>query len=556
MLNVVLADDDFIVREVLRNSIDWAEMDMTVAAAAADGREALDCCLGLEPDILLADIRMPNLSGLEVAIHLRERGLRTRVIFVSGIQDFDYARTAVNVHAAGYILKPIRLEEVTAALKKVRDELEMEFNREQVLRRMKEHLDENIPLARDLFLHNLTLGVPENDGDLDEKLEYLALPFRSGEEMVAAEGEIDDYRELIRDKTEQDIHLLNFTIKGFIDRVLKNYQAGGCFTLRDGVYVILFNRNYTEIHKVSLIFDTICSMLKEFGGLTLSAGIGNRVDSLRLAYRSYKEADSALKNKFFTGPGSLIHFGDIAAATAVAGEPRENSRLIRLRKELLEQLCHGEERRLREILAGYYSCTGVSGMVSREYVRGQFLELIIASYQEFCKTEGEAPEIFDGYVEAMGAVLRAETMAEIQNQTTLMLTKISRYFNAKYHQRSGAAIARIKNYIVKMRDRNISLADIANEAYMSPSYMCAVFKRETGQTLNEFIIEDKMNRAKDMLINTKMKIFEIALHLGYEAPHYFSYSFKHYTGQTPQQFRAAHGKDDNAGAVAVFSKVP
>jgi two-component system response regulator YesN len=539
MLNVVLVDDDFIVREVLKSSINWAEMGMTVAAAAADGQEALDYCLELEPDILLADIRMPNLNGLEVAIHLQEQGLRTRVIFVSGIQDFDYARTAVNVHAAGYILKPIQLGEVTAALKKVRDEIEMEFNREQVLRRMKEKLDENIPLARDLFLHNLTLGILENDEDLDEKLEYFALPFRSGEEVVAAEGEIDDYRELVHDKNERDIHLLNFTIKGFIDQALKNYQAGGCFALRDGAYIILFNSKYTESHKISLIFDNIFSMLKEFGGLTMSAGIGNCVGSLRLAHLSYKEADSALKNKFFTGPGSLIHFGDIAAANAVADEIQGTARLAQLRQALLERLCRGEEQRLREILNEYYSCTGGSGLLSREYVRGQFLELIIAGYQEFCKTEGEAPEIFDGYVEAMRTILRAETAAEIETQTTAMMLKISRYFNTKYHQRSAAAVVRIKNYIIKMRNRNISLADIANEAYMSPSYMCAVFKRETGQTLNEFIIEDKMNCAKDLLTNTKMKVFEIAQYLGYDAPHYFSYSFKHYTGQTPQQFRAA-----------------
>jgi two-component system response regulator YesN len=550
MLKVVLADDDRIVLDVLRHSVAWAEMGMTVAAAAADGQEALDYCLELEPDILLADIRMPRLSGLEVALDLHERDLRTRVIFVSGIQDFDYARTAVNVRAAGYILKPIRLEEVGAALKKARDEIEIEFDREQVLRRLKEHLDENIPLARELFLRNLALGIQENDGDLDEKFEYLALPFRSGEEMLAAEGEIDGYRELVRDKTGAGVHLLNFTVKGFIDRALANYRAGGCFTLRDGVYVILFNKNYTESHKISLVFDTIYSMLREFGGLTMSAGVGNCVNSPRLAHRSYREADSALKNKFFTGPGSLIHFGDIAVTTAVAGEPQENSRLAGLRKELLEQLCHGEEQRLREILAGYCSCAGGSGLLSRDYVRGRFLELVIAAYQEFCGTEGEAPEIFDGYVQAMGAVLRAETMAEIQNQTAALLIKISRYFNAKYHRRSGAAIARIKNYIVKMRSRNISLADIANEAYMSPSYMCAVFKRETGQTLNEFIIEDKMNCAKDLLITTKMKIFEIAQHLGYDAPHYFSYSFKHYTGQTPQQFRAARGKEDGAGTAA------
>jgi two-component system response regulator YesN len=556
MLKVVLADDDFIVREILKDSINWTELGMTVSAAAADGQEALDYCLEIKPDILLADIRMPNLSGLDVTICLREHGLDTRVIFVSGIHDFDYARTAVNIHAAGYILKPIRLEEVTAALKKVHDEIEMEFNREQVLRRMKENLDENIPLTRDLFLHNLTLDILENDEDLDEKLEYLDLPFCSNAEVVAAEGEIDNYRELIRDKSERDIHLFNFTIKGFIDRVLKNYRAGGCFTLRDGVYFILFNDKYTDNYKISLVFDNIISMLSEFGGLTMSAGIGNCVNSLRLAHLSYKEADSALKSKFFTGPGSLIHFDDIAAAGAVAGEIRENTRLLKLRKMLLEQLCHGEERRLREILDEYYPSTGASGLLSREYIRGQFLELIIASYQEFCKTEGEVPEIFDGYVEAMRTILQAETVLAIENRTTAMLLKISRYFNVKYHQRTGAAVARIKNYIIKMRDHNISLADIANEAYMSPSYMCAVFKRETGQTLNEFIIEDKMNFAKDLLINTRMKIFEVAQRLGYEAPHYFSYSFKHYTGQTPQQFRSAHGREDEAGFTEDHVKAP
>jgi two-component system response regulator YesN len=544
MLKVVLVDDDFMVREILKKSIDWTGLGMVVSAAAADGQEALDYCLEIKPDILLADIRMPNLSGLEVAVHLRERQIHTRVIFVSGIQDFDYARTAVNIQAAGYILKPIRLEEVSAALKKVRDEIDMEFNREQVLCRMRENLAENIPLARDLFLHNLTLDILESDADLDEKIEYLNLPFRSGAEAVAVEGEIDDYRELVRNKSERETHLLNFTIRGFIDRVLGNYRAGGCFTIRDGVYVILFNDKYTEIHRISLIFDNISSMLNEFGGLSMSAGIGNCVSSLRLIHRSYREADSALKNKFFTGPGSLIHFGDIAATSAVADGIQGNTRILKLRKELLEQLCHGEEQRLRGILKDYYASAGGSGLLSREYIRGRFLDLVIASYQEFCKTEGEAPEIFDGYVEAMKKILQAETVLEIENQTTAMLLKISRYFNTKYHRRTSAAIARIKNYIIKMRNQNISLADIANEAYMSPSYMCAVFKRETGQTLNEFIIEDKMNFAKDLLINTKMKIFEIAQYLGYDAPHYFSYSFKHYTGQTPQQFRAAHEKED------------
>jgi two-component system response regulator YesN len=544
MIRVILADDDYLVREILRSSVNWEDLGMELAASAEDGGEALEYCLNLRPDILLADIRMPVLNGLEVAFRLLENGLRTRVIFVSGIQDFDYARTALTVQAAAYILKPIQLNEVTAALKKVRDSIEIESHREMVLLRMQEKLNENIPLIRDMFLHDLVLGTSDPVEELEEKLDYLKLPFRRNDEIIVAVAEIDDYRELIREKSEKETHLLIFTIKGFIDQVLENYQAGACFMPREGEYILLLKNKYSEKHKISLIFENILEMLEKFGGLSISMGVGNCASRLNSVNSSCHEALSALKNKFFTGRGSIIHFSDVVETQAVnktAGD-ENNTRLLYLRKALIEQIRMGNSRNITGMLDEFYSFTNNLRDRTREYICGQFLELVIAAYQEFCKTEGEVKEIFVYYVKSMQAILQAETVAEIQTQAGSMILAATCYFDLKYNRRNQKSVSRIKDYIIENRGRNISLTNIANEANMSPNYMCAVFKRETGQTLNEFIIQDKMSCAMELLKNSRMKILEIAEHLGYDSPHYFSYSFKHYTGLSPQQYRTKQEK--------------
>jgi two-component system response regulator YesN len=544
MTSVIIADDDLLVREILKKSIPWKSLGLSLLAAAENGQEALDMCQEKSPDILLADIRMPGLNGLEVAFRLLEKSVRTRVIFISGIQDFNYARSALNVQAAGYILKPIQLNEVIAALKRVRDAIEIESSREMVLRRMREKLVENIPLARDVFLRNLSLHAQRKDADLGEQLEYFNLPFKHEEEAAAAVLEIDDYHELIRDKSEDEIQLLNFTIKRFIDQVLENYQAGSGCIPRDGEYVIILNGRYSEEHKLSLIIENILELVRGYGGLSVSIGVGSRVQRLDAVHISCHEARCALSNKFFTGPGSIIHFGDITGNRAIKNKigDEDSGRLKYLHQAIIGQMRLGSEEKITGLFEEFQAAVNGAGSLSREYIRGQFLELVITAYQEFCKTEGEVPGIFESYVGAMRRLFDVETVSEIKDQCLSMMKTVISYFREKYNERSHRSVSRIKDYIIKMRNRNISLADIANEVYMSPSYMCAVFKRETGKTVNEFIIEDKMNHAKDLLRNSRMKIFEIAEHLGYENPHYFSYSFKRFTGLTPQQVRMETGK--------------
>jgi two-component system response regulator YesN len=128
MLKMILADDESIVRDGLRTIIPWEEYGIGIIAEAADGQEAVDLCLSLEPDILFTDIRMPFLDGLEVASILKEQGKETKVIIFSGIQDFGYAKSALDINAEGYILKPLDVSELVEVVIKVVHKITTERN--------------------------------------------------------------------------------------------------------------------------------------------------------------------------------------------------------------------------------------------------------------------------------------------------------------------------------------------------------------------------------------------------------------------------------------------
>jgi two-component system response regulator YesN len=128
---MIIADDEDIVREGLRNIIDWESFEIEVIAEAADGQEAYELCEKLHPDILLTDIRMPLMDGLEVAINLKEQKSDIRIIIISGVQDFNYAKTALDINAEGYILKPIKINELKEVFRRVTNTIKKERNRDQ-----------------------------------------------------------------------------------------------------------------------------------------------------------------------------------------------------------------------------------------------------------------------------------------------------------------------------------------------------------------------------------------------------------------------------------------
>ncbi len=204
---------------------------------------------------------------------------------------------------------------------------------------------------------------------------------------------------------------------------------------------------------------------------------------------------------------------------------------------ILVEIKLGECPKVMKLFEEYYSLLSKVNQFSREYIQGRFLELVIDAHREICETEDEVEEVNTNYMIALQAIMRVESITEIKPHVSKMLICIADYYSAKYNKKHNTLVERIKRYVNQHFKENISLTEIASEVFMSPTYICAVFKRETGQTINEFIIVIKMNYAKKMLESTKLKIMDISEDLGYENSQYFSYSFKKYLGETPQQYR-------------------
>ena len=539
MIRVVLADHDNLVKDVLQSMIPWEELGMEMIGFAEDGKQTLDLCLEQKPDLLITDIRMPLLSGLEVALCLREQNVKTRVVLISGIQDFDYARTALDVQADGYLLKPIRLQEIIATLKKVQESIELESNRTAFLNKIETRLKENLPLARAAFLHNLLHGTLDQQDALQEKLEYFGLPFQSEETVVAVIGVLDNYRELAASRTESQIQMINFAVRDIMERTMQNYRAGLSFAARDNEFVLLFHREYCIPDKMTGILEGIAGLIGELDQLSISFGIGLPAPGIRLACNSYNEARRALEHKFFVGNQAIIQIDDITAPSThrtVLNED-ESFHLQSLAQELLRVVKSGDTPLVASALDDYLSVLTGPGSLSREYIRGQFFELIIHAYREFCETESELPEISARYTAATQAILKAETVTEIRRLTQDMLLTITGHFSHKYQNRHLLLVEQIKTYIHEHRTENITLNDISSAVYMSTNYICGVFKKECGQTIHDYLLDVKMQEGKRMLRETAMKVFEISDALGYETAHYFSYSFKRFTGKTPYQYR-------------------
>lgn len=537
MIRVLLADDDFLLKDMLLNTIPWKELDMEVIGFAENGQQALNLCLAEEPELLITDIRMPLMNGLEVALYLREHQLKTNVVLISGISDFEYARTALDVQALGYLLKPIRLNEIIATLKKVRESIELESNKELFLKNLTSRLEEHLPLARASFLRSLLRGKLESAETLAESLTYFHLPFRPDETVVVAVGSVDQYSSILSGYKVSEFQMIHFAISDIMTQCMQNYQAGIFIDMQENEFVLLFNRRFGSMNKITALLGDISELVRKLDRLTVSFGIGMPVFGIHAASSSYYEARKALDYRFYAGNQSIIPVDDIITPMTPTSEDL-SLQLQNYRKTLFQKIKLGDILSVTSVLQSCHQLLTAESL-SKEYVRGLFFELVIRAYQEFCETETDFSEIKTQFNQTSLSILQAETIQDIYLLTRDFLLAIAAHFSEKYTNRHLAIVEQIRNYIYEHRIENITLSDIAQAVYLSPSYVSAIFKKESGQTIHDYMLSLKMQEAKKLLSDTRMKIHEISEYLGYETPHYFSYSFKRYTGQTPYQYRTA-----------------
>ncbi|RXZ81352.1 response regulator [Paenibacillaceae bacterium] len=540
MLTMILADDDYMVRDTLRAVIPWEEYGISVIAEAEHGRKALDLCLELSPDILFTDIKMPFMDGLEVAMHLKDTGSHTKIIIISGIQDFNYAKTALDVNAEGYILKPIQIADIREVIAKVVNQIDMERNMSRKIETLKQQLHENASLLREKFIRNVLLGVLSGKSEIEDKLAYFQIAIKPDEGVVASVLQLDDYASQVKYKKEADKQLTSFAIQNVIGEIIRNYEAGIVYSVHDNEFAIIFNEKSQQYDKYIEISEEVVNALHKYLKISASMGLGNRVDGLDRAYVSYQNAHLALQHRFYMGPRSIIRIEDIAD---VWGNQRQSTgieyhSLLEAEQQLIGFIMLGDLQGGLDLLDSLFQSFIHADV---ETIRGFCIELISGTYRK-CFVMGEQLEtIVPNRNQLLASILQADHIYAMHQLVIASLTAFSNYFSSKYNQRHEGVVNKIKAIAERDYSQSLTLTDIADEIYLSVNYICAVFKRETGETINEYLTRLRVEEAKRLLRTTKLKVWEIAETLGYENHNYFSTLFKKQTGLKPQQYRSEQG---------------
>lgn len=533
MFKMVIADDEHLVREGLRTVVAWEDYGIEIVGEASDGEETLELCKELTPDILFTDIRMPLIDGLEVAMKLKEINSDIKIIIISGVQDFNYVKTALDINADGYILKPIKIDELHTVITKVVNSIIMERNIEQEMELLKNQIKESVPAIRENFLRSLISGIYRYEEEICEKSKYLKIPFEDYENCISAIVQIDNYREVIRDKSEENKQLLIFSVVNVVKRVLQGYNAGICFIMNENEVVIIFNKNAQIRKKYISICEEIMSCVAKLTCVTISIGVGNYVNTLSQIHTSYKEALEVLKYKFYTRDNSLLCAEDFD----LGFKDINHSNLYELEKQLIDYMKLGDRESVSETIDEIFQPICINKKLHSSYVQSICIELIFTASRVVYETNENIEKIVDSHANILNEIYAKENVYQLKDYILTVFLKISDYFANKYNQKNTTNIARIKEIVNNRYMENISISDIAEEVYLSPNYMSLIFKNETRETIVEYITRVRIEAAKDLLKSTNLKMFEVAQMVGYENPQYFSTVFKKYTGIYPMKYR-------------------
>lgn len=540
-IKVFLVEDEMVIRRGIKNSIDWEKEGYIFCGEASDGELAYPMIIKEKPDILITDIRMPFMDGLELCKLVKKELPNIKILILSGYDEFDYAKEAIRLGVTEYLLKPISSGKLLEALNGVSESIRREKEDKDLVRKYMEEKRENTEHEKQKFFEQMIAGNLSMADALETGKKY---------EMNLSAGMYNLllFRFTLGEENRKSGELLGeaeYAIKKLTERLeyVFEFQRG----VEGWAFLLMADNEEQMSERVKELSKDLEEIMKNYSTITYFGGIGQPVARLRELEESFREAERALAARFTMELNRIISVEDIRMAQNVDTlddiEITSFGEIEKTRTMLEKFLNNGAEDEIDEFVDVYINELpeeNLKSVLMRQYI---IMDAYIVM-MSFCeKIEGIEGEMQAQSEELKNSMKTIQTLEEIKNYIRMLLKKIIGVRDTISGRRYSDIIEIAKDQIRKtyMSDE-ISLNTIAAEVGMSPSYFSSIFSKEMGKTFVEYLTEIRMDRAKELLMCSSMKTSEIGYEVGYKDPHYFSYIFKKTQNCTPKEFRA-RGKE-------------
>lgn len=526
-MKILIVDDELLVRIGIKSCIEWNKYGMEIVGEASDGIDALEQIRLLHPDVVLLDIKMPNMDGIELMQKIKEEKMKCKMLILSGFDDFYHVKEAMKLGAMDYLHKPcMSSKDIIDALLNIKVQIEDETSVSNNRKLSSEGPEKSKSIAREIFLREFVDGNVALDDGLWEKLKENYVDFKNSK-INCLVFCIKDMNTIRKRYAEADMGILQSSVSNIMKEVLSAERDVVFFTYDRNTFVIVTGTEGIASEKriyegVNSIVHLTVDALKQFLDVNVVVGVSSTHISCKEIKSAFGEALKAMKYGFYAGDSNAIYYSELKLNT-------ERNALIHLDALIEKVKTHLSKQEYREF-------------------KTALEELFVFLARESCLSGEEVKKLSNGllflikqgkeYLEEMELINNCETLLELRGiWNTILADKLLENPISSKYQACSYLVKSIIKHIDENYAQDITLNMLSESFGVSPNYISKLFKEETGDPLFHYLNEVRVKKAKSFLRNPELKIYEVGYKAGFKSTVHFNIVFNKLVGLSPKQYR-------------------
>lgn len=512
-IRVLIVDDEKLERVLILKAFDWEKEGFEIIGEAGNGEEALEFFKLKSPDLIITDINMPYMDGVQLAEQIKKMNAMCRVVMVTGYREFEYARQALRIGVEDFLLKPINIDEIKAVVQKIKGELEEQMGYHNEYRILKADMQENKHIVMESFLQRLV----ENRIGEEEGLRKLNL---YSLEQIADNCICMNIKVTKNKKYDTGV---------LLKRIQEDIKPDICFIHYMDNIILYFTNMSLDI--ICILGEQIKQIINQEYGSKVEIGISNRQVRFQGISSAYHETEEAIAASVILGRNRCITYKEYEEAKP-SGQEKTDIRW----KDFIFNVESGVWNKAEEDIIRYCDYIKRQGILDKSYIRLMGMDMISKASTILSKHGKSLEEVIDE--DLYESIKQIESIMELEEYLKKVMHRIMEYADSIRAKKGNSLIDSALKYINEnLHDSELSLRIAAKELYVNESYLSRVFKQETGESLIEYITRNRIEESIRLLNTTDMKAYEIAEFVGIKDPHYFSICFKKQVGVTIKEYK-------------------